>query len=217
MKKESAGDERRRLSKLYGELSDVELQEMAQEAPRLTEAARLALADVIASRGLNIRLADSIPFDQVEWQELVTIRHFRDLPEALLAKGALEAAGIESSLADENMVRMQWFISSGIGGIRLQVKKEDVDEALSLLGEPIPETFEVEGVGSFEQPKCPRCGSLDITHQAGLDKRFALPALWGLGGIPIPVRRNDWKCQSCGAEWQEIPDKTQTDASGSAT
>jgi len=110
---------------------------------------------------------------------------------------------------------MQWFISSGIGGIRLRVKKKDVEDALTVLGEPIPETFDVQGVGSFEQPKCPRCGSVDITHQAGVDKRFALPALWALGGVPLPVSRNDWKCESCGAEWQEVSDE-QKDASGPA-
>ena len=208
---ENAQDEKQRLFKLYDELTDAKLQEIADEAPGLTEAARSALADVIARRGLNIRLADSMPFDQVEWQELVTIRRFRDLPEALLAKGALDAAGIQSFLADENMVRMQWFISSGIGGIRLQVKKEEVEEALSVLGEPIPETFDVEGVGSFEQPKCPRCGSLDITHQAGVDKGFALPALWALG-VPVPVSRDEWTCRSCGARWKEILDEQKEDS-----
>jgi hypothetical protein len=213
---ENAQDEKQRLVKLYDELTDARLQEIADEAPGLTEAARSALADVIARRGLGIRLADSIPFDEVEWQELVTIRRFRDLPEALVAKGALEAAGIESSLADENMVRMQWFISTGIGGIRLQVRKEDVDEALSVLGEPVPDTFDVEGVGAFEQPKCPRCGSVDVTHQEGMDKRIALPALWALG-VPVPVSRDNWVCESCGARWQEIPDEGPTDASGSAT
>jgi Putative prokaryotic signal transducing protein len=194
-------DERRRLSKLYGDMSEGELREVAEEAPRLTEVARQMLAEVIARRGLDIRLADSIPFDEVELQELVTVRTFRDLPEALLAKGALEAAGIECHLADENMVRLNWFISGALGAIKLRVKKEDVQEAQAVLEEPIPETFEVEGIGAVEQPRCPRCGSLDIAHQSGLDKRFALPALW-VGGIPIPVTQNDWKCQSCGAEWQ---------------
>ena len=38
--------------------------------------------------------------------ELVTLRHFRDVPEALLAKGKLESAGIACALADGNLVRM---------------------------------------------------------------------------------------------------------------
>jgi len=43
---------------------------------------------------------------------MVTVRQFRDLPEALLARDSLVSAGIEAELADDNMVRMDWFISN---------------------------------------------------------------------------------------------------------
>src|SRR6202020_2478284 len=46
------------------------------------------------------------PRQEMEVRELVTVRKFRDLPEALLAKGSLESAGIECFLADENLVRL---------------------------------------------------------------------------------------------------------------
>ena len=64
-----------------------------------------------------------------------------------------------------------------------------------------------------------RAASRSTLHiSLGLDKRFALPALWALGGIPIPVPRNDWKCQACGAEWQEVEsDEPGTDAPGPAS
>ena len=88
------------------------------------------------------------------------------------------------------------------GGIRLQVNRDDVEEAATLLSEPTPEGFDIEGLGKYQQPQCPRCRSFDIAHHAGLDKRFALPALW-FTSVPIPVRRNEWKCQSCGAEWRD--------------
>jgi hypothetical protein len=124
------------------------------------------------------------------------------LPEAWLAKGILDSAGIECFLVDENMVRMNWFISNLLGGTRFQVNRDNVEEAVALLSEPTPEGFDIEELGNYQQPQCPRCGSLDIAHHAGLDKRYALPALW-LAAIPIPVQRNDWKCQSCGAEWRD--------------
>ena len=52
----------------------------------------------------------------------VTLRQFRDLPEALLAKGSLESAGIQVYLVDDNMIRMDWFISNLLGGIKLNVR-----------------------------------------------------------------------------------------------
>jgi hypothetical protein len=77
-----------------------------------------------------------------EFEKLVTIRKFRDLPEALLAKGVLESAGIECNLLDDNMVRLDWFWSNLIGGMRLQVAPEEVDEANAILDQPVPENLE---------------------------------------------------------------------------
>src|SRR5215475_12748338 len=114
---------------------------------------------------------------------VVTLQHFRDIPEALLAKGKLESAGIECLLADGNLVRMDWLLSNAIGGLRLQVKKEDLEPARALLDEPIPPEFTEEQVGEdFAQPRCPRCCSLDIGFEK-LD-RFWTYGLWLLLSVP---------------------------------
>jgi len=131
---------------------------------------------------------------------LVTLQHFRDIPEALLAKGKLESAGIGSVLADGNLIRMDWLLSNAIGGIRLQVDQRDLESARAILDEPIPAEFEDEELGeSFVQPRCPRCYSLDI----GFEKidRFWTYGLWLLLSFPIPVRKGNWKCYTCGVEW----------------
>lgn len=128
-----------RLTKLYAEMSEGELLKLAGDAHDLTEVARQALLAEIERRRLHVAIPDYPSEDGIEWLELVTIRKFRDLPEALLAKGALESAGVESFLADDNMVRMNWLMSDFIGGIRLQVKADDVRVANDLLnnsGEP---------------------------------------------------------------------------------
>ena len=64
--------------------------------------------------------------------ELITLQQFRDVPEALLAKGKLESAGIACVLADGNLVRMDWLLSNAIGGIRLQVHQQDAAFAREL-------------------------------------------------------------------------------------
>lgn len=131
---------------------------------------------------------------------LVTLQHFRDIPEALLAKGKLESAGIDCILADGNLVRMDWLLSNAIGGIRLQVRQQDMEFARALLDEPIPPEFQDEDLGeTFLQPRCPRCYSLDI----GFEKlnRFWTYGLWLLLSVPIPIRKANWKCYTCGVEW----------------
>ena len=133
---------------------------------------------------------------------LVTLQHFRDIPEALLAKGKLESAGIECVLADGNLVRMDWLLSNAIGGVRLQVDKQELESARAILEEPIPPELDEEELGEpYAQPRCPRCYSLDI----GFEKidRFWTYGLWLLLSFPIPIGKNNWKCYTCGAEWVE--------------
>lgn len=199
--------ERQRLEALYARMSDGELQNLAQDAGSLTEIAIQALSQEAQRRGLDIALAElQIAQDVVEQRELTVIRQFRDMPEALLAKGLLESAGLECFLVDDNLVRLDWFISNGVGGIKIAVKEEDAKAAVEILEQPIPEGFEVEGTEAYQQPHCPRCGSIDISHEGNIDKRFALPALF-MAGLPLPVPRNVWKCNSCGAQWREVPDE----------
>jgi hypothetical protein len=61
---------------------------------------------------------------------IVTIRQFGDMSEALLAQGALDAAGIESFLADTNIARVEWPMTRGM---RLQVDAADLDAAEAIL------------------------------------------------------------------------------------
>jgi hypothetical protein len=70
---------------------------------------------------------------ETEFRDLLTIRQYRDLPEALLAKSVLESAGIECFLGDDNLIRMDWLWSNLLGGIKLRVRREDALVASRLL------------------------------------------------------------------------------------
>jgi hypothetical protein len=151
-------------------------------------------------RNLNYPEDPAQPRQCMELQELATVRQFRDLPEALLAKGCLESAGIECFLADENLVRLDWFISNFIGGIKLKVHAADVENARTILDEPILEGLYVQGVGLYEQPRCPKCQSLDVNFQE-LDRPIAYMSAFLR--VPMPVQRSGWRCHTCDAEWED--------------
>ena len=222
--------ERRRLVAFYAGQMDGELERVATQAYELTDLAREALRAELTRRGLSAKLVEIEPvvknvvaredlpgdppppipprteaaFDgEGELRELVTIRTFRDLPEALLAKGSLESAGIEALLADDNVIRLDWFWSNLMGGIKLQVDQEDAEAANRILDQPIPEGFDVAGVGEYQQPRCPRCQSLDVSFQE-LDEPVAYVSAYF--GVPIPWRRRAWRCHACNAEWEESDD-----------
>jgi len=141
---------------------------------------------------------------EYENQWLLVIRQFRDLPDALLFDSILDSAAIESFLAEENTIRMNWFWSNFLGGIKLCVIKSEADEASGLLDQPIPERFDVEGIGEFQQPRCSNCKSLEISFQ-GLNKPVDYTRAL-LGGLR-PLHRSLWECDSCGHQWPESKEK----------
>jgi len=197
-------DERRRLADLYAAKADAELEELLDHEDSLTTPARQALHAELDRRDLDSPLEVPAPPEEPPLRKLVSIRQFRDLPEALLAKGFIESAGIECFLADENIVRMDWFISNFVGGIKLQVKPEDVDAVREVLDQPIPEEFSFEGETKYQQPRCPKCYSLDIAFE-DLNKDVAYTSAWL--GVPIPLQQKSWKCHTCGRRWTEEKDE----------
>jgi Putative prokaryotic signal transducing protein len=192
--------ERQLLAANYASMTDEELQRLARNAESLTELAWDVLEDEMDRRHLECTDLAPEPRQEMEMRELITIRQFRDLPEALLAKGSLESAGIECFLADENLVRLDWFISNFIGGIKLKVRAPDAANAQKLLDEPILEGLYVQGIGLYEQPRCPKCQSLDVNFQE-LDRPIAY--MTAFLHVPMPVQRSGWHCHACNAVWED--------------
>jgi Putative prokaryotic signal transducing protein len=193
-------DERVRIAAVYSAMSNEELERIAASGDELSFEAQEALLEEASNRGLTMTIAPPRGQDVVELNETVTVRKFRDLPEALLAKGSLESAGIPAYLVDDNMIRMDWFISNLLGGIKLKVHDKDVQAANEILNQPIPEVVDVEGIGEYEQPKCPKCQSLDVCYQE-LNKFLSYGSAFV--GVPIPVYQKAWTCHACGNEWEE--------------
>ncbi len=131
----------------------------------------------------------------------MTLRRYRDLSEAIVARSLLESAGIVVYLYDENLVRLEWQISNFIGGIRLQVEEADAAAANDLLDQPVPDPIPFEGADDFTQPNCPRCGSIDIVFE-GASRAAALTSLYFLS-LPMPPGRETWRCNACGARWED--------------
>src|SRR5258707_15281862 len=97
--------ERGRIAGVYSAMSDEELGQIAESGDELSAIAQEAFQSEVARHGLNIAIAPPRGEDVLEFNETVTLRQFRDLPEALLAKGSLESAGIQAYLVGGNMIR----------------------------------------------------------------------------------------------------------------
>lgn len=64
---------------------------------------------------------------------LTTVKTYRDIVDANLDKGFLEANGIECYLKNEEMVAANLLYSQAVGGVELQVELQNGKNALDLL------------------------------------------------------------------------------------
>lgn len=134
-------------------------------------------------------------------EELVTLWRYRDLPEALVARSKLDSQEVWCVLADDNIVRLDWFWSNAVGGVRLQVADDDAEYAMALLAEEIPDAFIAEETGEdYKQPECPNCHSRDVMFEP-LHKGIALSLLW-LESLPVWIPKKSWKCEDCRDRWE---------------
>jgi hypothetical protein len=187
------------LAAQYAEMSETELMELAGSYDGLLEVAQAALRAEFARRGLEPPTVE----EPEEWElrRLVTVRRYRDLADALVDRSLLETAGIQAWIADEQLVRMDWFISNMVGGMRLQVEDGDEVPAREILeNKQVPPAIKYGPDETFVQPTCPKCGSAEITLGDGTERGRSLVALYLLA-IPVPPRKARWHCETCGEQW----------------
>jgi hypothetical protein len=183
----------------YARMWEAELVELAQDYASLTDTAQVILRAEFERRNLQPPILEEK--DKAAQRELVIIRRYRDLSEAIVARTMLESAGIYVFLRDENLVRLDWQVSNFIGGIRLEVEPTDEQAALDLLSQAIPAYIPFDNDDEFVQPRCPHCGSTDITFE-GASRGAALASLYALS-IPLPTGRETWLCHSCESRWED--------------
>lgn len=194
------------LAAQYAQMSETELMELARSYDGLLEIAQFVLRAEFARRGLEPPLAEDLK-EHVEAvrRRLVTVQRYRDLTEAIVGRSLLESAGIPAWIADEHLVRMNWFLSNSLGGLRLQVDESDEPSAREILELATPSTIEYGQGETFVQPTCPKCGSAEVTLGDGTERGRSFVAL-ALVSIPVPPREPAWRCEVCGAEWVDEED-----------
>jgi len=141
------------LAAQYAQMSETELLELARSYDGLQGIAQVTLRTEFARRGLEPPLVDEP--EEWEFRRLVTVRHYRDLTEAFVGRSLLESSGIPAWVADEHLVRMNWFYSNAVGGMRLRVEERDEAAAREILEEEIPRSITYGEDETFVQPTCP--------------------------------------------------------------
>lgn len=193
----------------YAAMGEPELLALATSYDSLIEPAQTALRAEFARRNLEPPLVEEPP--EVSSRNLIVVRRYRDLSEAIVARTVLESAGIFCFLRDENLIRLDWQLSNFIGGLALQVGAQDREQAEELLSQSTPETIAFDAEDTYQQPHCPRCGSMEVVFETP-NRGAALASLFVLS-LPVPLGLVHWHCNTCDSRWTdggESPDGNLT-------
>lgn len=133
---------------------------------------------------------------------LVVVGAFTSVHQAELARSVLEAAGIETSLADEHIVSMHWMYSNAIGGVKVLVPQERLDEARTVLASRAedvdPPLISDDGAsGETARDTCLRCGASDFGSRLSFSAIAAVS--WLAIGVPLGFPKRRRYCRQCGA------------------
>jgi hypothetical protein len=208
------GNEWQRLTSLYRDKSDEELQELAEDFGNLTEVAQQVLRDELRKRGLPTADASRAETAQKDRRPV-----FGAWGHAIAEQnGELDTQDEESRedqaveytwktlLCTRDTREEAWQISevlkrAGIEswieapaqgsleltGPRVMVAADELEEARAIAERPIPQEIVDQSkvrVEDFVPPSCPKCGATDPLLEA-------------------VEPTNMWLCEVCGAEWSE--------------
>lgn len=139
-----------------------------------------------------------------DWIEIIAFTYPH---EANLAKGLLEASGIEVIIKDELTVQVNNFYSNAIEGVKLFVEKSKTEEAMSVLVEggyvDLENTRRDKEIEIFDtqyKSHCPYCNSANVTKKSLPGYTFALSIL--LLGFPLFILKRVYYCYDCLKEWR---------------
>ncbi|AFT69142.1 hypothetical protein B5T_00858 [Alloalcanivorax dieselolei B5] len=135
---------------------------------------------------------------------MITVAAYTDPLQAHLARGRLQAEGIQAEVVHEHHVWANWALSNALGGVKLQVAEADAERARTVLGELAEGAFELDEPEA-DRPRCPRCGGL-TGSELKMRWRVAMVGFF-LFSLPLPFRRREYQCIDCGQRWRGRDDE----------
>jgi hypothetical protein len=138
-------------------------------------------------------------------EKLAVVGQYDKAEMAHLDRIALEGAGIQAFLNEENTVSINWFYTIFAGGIKLLVRQNDLEQARQILQDvrnnPAVDENSQPIFEKDEEFLCPACGSTKIDFETYSHKWVLLSILFLK--FPLPVKINRVVCRQCGHKWKQ--------------
>lgn len=124
-----------------------------------------------------------------------TVAVFAYPAEAVVVKGKLESENITVFLKDEFTVGTDPFATNAMGGVKMQVYKEDYVKAMGIIEQSNPDMVKYR----VEYVKCPNCGKRNARELRDIETARTLKEqikAIGLSISPFSTSFN-YECKSC--------------------
>jgi hypothetical protein len=135
--------------------------------------------------------------------ELITLKVFDTAIEAHIIENKLDGEGIICYIFDENIVTLNPLLNFAVGGIRLQVNKEDLEKAKEVLAEIDNQPYTDN---TDQLIKCPNCGSVklysDFKSMKDAKGFIAIVAAFLFSAFPL-YAKSVFKCKECDTEFDK--------------
>ncbi|MCW9708794.1 DUF2007 domain-containing protein [Fodinibius salsisoli] len=131
------------------------------------------------------------------------LKTYEFLHKADLDLMKLKDEGIEAYMADQNTVSLAPYYAQAVGGIKIYVPQNDIEQACTIISndevadEQLEELFEGK---EFEPARrCPNCSSPNIyREQSILLGLFFLLAFF----LPVSMSKESYRCVKCNHQWK---------------
>jgi len=130
---------------------------------------------------------------------LVTLGAYSTAYEANLVRAELEAFDLHASLADADIIGINWLWSNALGGVKVQVPESEAAEARHVLELESGCDEDTQDAAGSSTAVCPHCGSHRTDYY--LDKRGSF-LTWLILGVPIIPAVSKRACADCLCKWR---------------
>jgi hypothetical protein len=131
------------------------------------------------------------------FEQFATVNAYTMPFEADIARSVLEAEEIRVYLMDYHTIYIDWLYSNALGGVKLQVHKDDITLAREIIEHALHSGQEED----YSEGACPVCHSIK-TAPVVLGRRWTV-FVWLLFGIPLGWQWIRLRCSSCGHTWRD--------------
>jgi len=133
--------------------------------------------------------------------QFVTVACYWNAINAWIIRNRLADEGLDAFVVDEFVASTYWLYANAIGGIKVQVPREQLPLAQKVLARGKSGVFAStpRATDGADGLVCRNCGSAELYRE-----RFAIRyvfLLWFILGVPVPIPSSAVQCFDCGTRY----------------